>query len=212
MRDRVRILVVGGGQGLAEEVRHCIAESQPEAAVQWLRDAAVALARVGGGDIDALVIDPASIGVSPHDLPAWLERLQEASKGIQTIVVSESRDWTGPLRRLVGSSARRKQAFATRPLPGRGRKLRIIGFLGAKGGAGTTTVALNTACALGEKHAVVLAELGSGNDNLTLHLRTTAKSAWPSGSALDGLWSVREISGLRLALAQDIFRARNGGR
>jgi Flp pilus assembly CpaE family ATPase len=205
MLDSVRVLVVGGDQGRAEEVRRCVFQSQPAAAVQWLRDAAVALARVGGGDIDVLAIDPASIGVGANDLPALLERLHEASKGIQTIVVSESRNWTADLRRIVATSARRKEASGTRSLSGHGRKPKTIGFLGAKGGAGTTTVALNTAFALGEKHAVVLAELGSGNDTLTLHVRTTAKSVCPPGSALDGLWSVREIPGLRLALAQDIF-------
>jgi pilus assembly protein CpaE len=79
----------------------------------------------------------------------------------------------------------------------------VIGFIGAKGGVGTTSVALNTAAALAEKHAAVLAELGAGNDTLTLRIRTTAKSPGPAGAALDGLWSVKGIPGLQIALAQD---------
>ena len=51
------VLIVSGNAGLAEQARQCLSESRPPVSVQWLRDAAVALARVGGGDIDVLVID-----------------------------------------------------------------------------------------------------------------------------------------------------------
>jgi MinD-like ATPase involved in chromosome partitioning or flagellar assembly len=86
----------------------------------------------------------------------------------------------------------------------RGRKPKLIGFLGAKGGVGTSTVAVNAAFVLAEKHVVVLAEMGAGNDTLKLRVRTTARSAWPPGGALTCLWSVKEAPGLRVALAQDI--------
>jgi Flp pilus assembly CpaE family ATPase len=204
MRDGVRILVVSGDPGLAEEARQSVSDSQPPAIVQWLRDASVALARVGGGDIHALVIDPASIGVGDDDLRDLLDRLRSASERTQTIVVSGSGNWTPDLRRIVAASFRHPEPSGASPLRP-GRKTKVIGFLGAKGGVGATTVALNTAFALGEQHAAVLAELGSGNDTLTLRVRTAAKSVWPPGTALDGLWSVKEIPGLRIALAHDLF-------
>jgi len=203
MHECVRILVLGGDPGLAEEVRQCLSQSQPPASVQWLRDAAVALARVGGGDIDALVIDPASTGNGGDGLGDLLERLRGASKRTQTIVVSGSRDWAADLRRIVPTSLRYAESAGPRPASSQARKLKTIGLIGAKGGVGTTTVALNMAVALGEKGAAVLAELGSGCDELTLHVRTTTKSAPPPGAALDGLWFVKGIPGLRMALAQD---------
>ena len=202
-RDGPRILVVGGDPGLAEKVRQCVAQSQPPASVQWLRNAALALARVGGGDIDAVVVDPASTRPGGDDLGDLPERLRGASKRTQTIVVSESRDWTADLRRIVAAGVRHAETSGPRPAARQARKTKIVGLLGAKGGVGATTVALNMAVALGEKHAVVLAEFGAGNDTLALHIRTTAKSAQPLGAALDGLWSVKGIPGLRLALAQD---------
>ena len=205
MRDCVRVLVISGDPRMAEEVRQCVSESQPPAAVQWLRDAAVALARVGGGDIDALVIDPASTGAGCGGLGDLLERLREACERTQTIVVSGSGDWASDLRRIVATSLRHAESSGTRPALRQGRKPKTIGLLGAKGGVGTTTVALNMAVALAEKRAAVLAELGSGSDSLTLRVRTTAKSAPPPGAALDGLWSVKGIPGLRMALAQDML-------
>jgi pilus assembly protein CpaE len=138
-------------------------------------------------------------------LPDLLERLREASQRTQTIVVSGSHDWTADLRRIAAAVPRHEEPHGARPAARLGHKPKLIGFLGAKGGVGTTTVALNTAFALGEKRGAVLAELGSGNDTLALRVRTTAKLRWPAGAALDGLWSVRENPGLRVALAQDIF-------
>ncbi|HXM43771.1 MAG TPA: hypothetical protein VN924_21230 [Bryobacteraceae bacterium] len=200
-----RVLVVAADADLAEEARRCLSESRPPVAVLWLRDAAVALARVGGGDVDALVIDPASIGVGGEHLRDLLARLHAACERTQTILVSESSNWTSDLQRMVATRPRYTEATGTRPASRRERKPKVIGFLGAKGGAGTTTVALSTAAALAEKHTTVLVELASGNDTLALRVRTTAKSPGPAGAALDGLWSVKGIPGLQIALAQDKF-------
>lgn len=203
MSDLLRVLVVGGDPRLAEEARQCVSQSQPQVAVQWLKDGAVALARLGGGDIDALVVDPASMGAGSGEAPDLLEKLRAAGKRTQTVVVSESRDWTSDLRRIVTAS------LSPRPSEARSGsrqecKPKLIGFLGAKGGVGTSTVALNAAFVLAEKHVVVLAELGAGNDTLKLRVRTTARSARPPGGALTCLWSIKDAPGLRIALAQDI--------
>ena len=197
MPDRLRVLVVGRDPRLAEEARQWIAQSGAPVAVQWLQDAAVAVARLGGGDIDALVIGPASIGDGRDGLGDLLERLPAACKRTQTIVVSESRDWAADLRRVLETRLRHPDSSGA-------RKPKLIGFFGAKGGVGTTTVALNTAFALAEKHATVLAELGSGNDSLKFRIRTTASEPYPPGAALNCLWSVKGTPGLRVALAQDI--------
>ncbi|MGA3039908.1 MAG: hypothetical protein ABSF54_03850 [Bryobacteraceae bacterium] len=204
MPDSLRVLVVGGDPGLADEARQCVSQSQPPVAVQWLRDAAVALARVGGGDIDALVVDPAAIGGGGDGLRDWLERLRQSCKRTQAIVVSGSRNWTADLRRMAANGALDPEPGGKRRSPRPAHQAKWIGFLGAKGGVGATTVALNTAVALSEKASVILAELGSGNDTLTLHVRTTAKSVWPPGAALSGLWSVKGLAGLRIALPQDV--------
>ncbi|MGA2737826.1 MAG: hypothetical protein ABSG65_10300 [Bryobacteraceae bacterium] len=200
-----RVLVVGADAVLAEQARQCLAENRPPVAVQWLRDAAVALARVGGGDIDVLLIDPAHLGVGSDGLRELLERLHAACARTQAIIVSESGEWTADLRRIVATKPHPTESSAPRPTSRGGCKPKAIGFLGAKGGVGTTTVALSTAAALAEKHATVLVELGAGNDTLTLRVRTTAKSPGPAEAVLDGLWSVKGIAGLQIALMQDVF-------
>lgn len=204
MRDHLRVLVIGDA-ALADEARQCLSSAnQPSVTVQWLKDAAVALARVGGGDIDALVIDRAAIGGGDGGLRDWLERMRQSCKRTQAIVVSGSRDWTADLRRMAANGPLGPELSGTHPSPQPAHKAKWIGFLGAKGGVGTTTVALNTAFALAEKRAVILAELGSGNDTLALRVRTTAKSASPRGAALGGLWSVKGIPGLHIALIEEI--------
>ena len=198
MPERLLVLVAGGDPRLAEAVRRCVAPCRRPVAVQWLRDGALALARLGGGDVDALLIDPASEGIG--DL---LEVLRAACPRDRTIVVSESQsesqDWSAELRQVVETRPRQPDSPGA---PRRGPKR--IGFLGAKGGVGTTTVALNAASALARTHATLLVELGSGNDTLKLHVRTTARSLSPPGAALNCLWSVKDISRLRVALTQDL--------
>jgi hypothetical protein len=80
--------------------------------VQWLRDAAVALARVGGGDIDVLVIDPASMGAGSDGLGDLFERLHAACARTQTIVASDSGGWTSD----CGEPSRPGPPIPSRPL------------------------------------------------------------------------------------------------
>ncbi len=82
-----------------------------------------------------------------------------------------------------------------------------IGLLGAKGGAGTTTVALNVACVLGKESAAVLGEIGNRNDTLALHLRTlgSVRPGHQTGPPLfETLWSVDQSPGVHLGFAQDL--------
>lgn len=213
MPDSLRILVTGGDEPLAEEVRRCAAKSQVPTTIQWLPDAAVALARIGGGDIDVLVIDPASASASGEGLVELIARLHAACPRTQTIVVSESRDWMSDLRPALASCLRQPdlpnaQAGRRSPLS-QPRKVKRIGLLGAKGGVGTTTVALNAASTLAAKYPTVLAELGCGNDTLKLHVRSTARSLCPPAAALGCWWSIKDIAGLHIAFAEDIVDIEN---
>jgi len=64
--------------------------------------------------------------------------------------------------------ARSAQAMASPPTS---EKATVIGFLGARGGLGTTTVAINAAIALQNRgHDVILAELNPGRASLRLDL------------------------------------------
>jgi DNA-binding response OmpR family regulator len=90
---------------------------------------------------------------------------------------------------------------------------RVIGFLGAKSGVGTTTLALNTAAALATAKAdrrVILADLQSSAANVAAQLRldpagglTALTGLLPHEitPALIGARLVRQVSGLQLLLA-----------
>jgi Flp pilus assembly CpaE family ATPase len=207
MPDGARIVVVAADQGVAEGVRQCLSQSGQPAVVQWFSDPAMALARVGGGDIDALVVDPDSSGAGSSGLHDLLERLPGPSHRTRTVVISVSRDWAADLRKIVAASLRQRESSEPGPASRPARKSRIIGLLGAKGGVGATTLALDVAAALAGRHSAILVELGSGSETLTLRIRTAAKSAPPYGARLDGLWAVKGIPGLRIARAQDTLSA-----
>jgi len=151
MKGNRRVLLVSDSEALAAEARTALAYLEPNAIVQRLSDPAIASARLGGGDIDILLIDPAALG---DHLPDWIRR----SSSIPTILTAGP--WSAELSRVAGMQARQRAAAT----------VKWIGFLGAKGGVGTSTVSLNVACALADRENVLLVELSSGADSLALHL------------------------------------------
>jgi pilus assembly protein CpaE len=60
------------------------------------------------------------------------------------------------------------------------RRGAVIGFWGGKGGVGVTTLAVNTAVALVEKHSVILGDLNVGLGAIVLQLGLDASVAQPS--------------------------------
>jgi len=169
-----RVLLVSESDALASEARNLLCAVRPDAVLQRLGDPSVAGARLGGGGIQLLLVDPAVLGAR---LSGWMRELPP----IPTVVIAG--DWTAELSRR------------TQIEPTAGAKW--VGFIGAKGGVGTSTVSLNVAYTLADHRTVLLAELSSGADSLALHVATM-------GNASRIPRRVVEKPSLRLALREDL--------
>jgi len=153
-----------------------------------------ALAQLTLGKFDAVLLDlslPDSRGLATFEsvhrlaprLPAVVLTglddedlaLRAVAQGAQNYLVKGAVKPAAILRELRFAVERGKALEqllgATQAAPGK-----ILGFMGAKGGCGTTTVALNVAVALaGQGRSVVAIELSPYRAGLTLHLRASPR-------------------------------------
>jgi len=219
MPDAIRVLVVSGERDVAAVAAQRLGTHRPAPIVHWLKDPAVALPRVCGGDIDVVIIQPSSLGVPAHDVENFVDQLHGVRPQLQIMLIGDAGEsphadgpapailrpecWATDLQQIVGSGARVQAGVSSKPRD----NPQWIGFLGAKGGVGTTTVALNVACVLAETAGeTVLAELGATTDTLGLHVRiaSSAPELSPPPPALTHqLWQVAGFPRLRLGLARD---------
>ena len=178
------ILLVDEGTAGIDSIRRVLADRAHHFRVQRVDDVPTALARILGGGVDIVLLNlPAATTPASERLLPFLElrnqtqavpmvvpivvlcgsadeSLAEAAirEGAADYLIREAYD-VDLLRVLRSVSA--KAAPAPAPWRGpatAGRGGRVVVFMGSKGGAGTTTVALNVAAALAENHRVILAD------------------------------------------------------
>ena len=167
----IKVLLVEDNPGDARLVSELLSETQAVtfdlAEVRWLREA---LKRLGEESFDAVLLDlrlPDSEG-----LDTFL-RIHESFPGLPVIVLTGLADeelGTNAVAqgaqdyltkgKVDGELLARSIRYAiVRHAPTRGRG-HVLGFMGAKGGVGTTTVALNVAAVFaGQGKSVVAAEI-----------------------------------------------------
>ncbi|MCW5979978.1 MAG: response regulator [Bryobacteraceae bacterium] len=159
--------------------------------VQWADTLAKGLARARAGQIDIVLLDlglPDSQGLdtflrlhqaAPHAPIIVLSGREDDDLAVSAVRAGAedylvkgtvSADSLGrSIRYTIERYARQRRSAATPSGNGR-KKGRVVGFIGAKGGVGTTTVALNAAAAIAEqKRNVILAELRGSCGTLSHH-------------------------------------------
>ncbi len=169
-----RAVLLSESEALASKVRQRLSELRPAMVLQRLSDPAVVTARLGGGDIQILLVDPAALGAHFSE---WIGRLPS----VPTVLVKG--DWMAHLARRLRSLENPAAHW--------------LGFIGAKGGVGTSTVSLNVAYVLAARAPTVLVELNAGVDSLSLRFATASESSSFCRRSVDR-------STLRLAFREDL--------
>jgi len=190
----IKILLIEDNPGDARLIREGVSGAGGDAADVEVADRlSTGLARIEGGAFDAIILDlslPDSRGLATFEsvhrlaprLPAVVLTglddedlaLRAVAQGAQSYLVKGAVKPAAILRELRFAVERGKAldqllGGATQAAPGK-----ILGFMGAKGGCGATTVALNVAVALARQGKTVVAiELSSYRAGLTLHLRAS---------------------------------------
>ncbi|MDH7485259.1 MAG: response regulator [Anaerolineae bacterium] len=180
--DVIRVLLVEDNPGDARLIREMLSEVREVTFdVQRADRLSASLERLAEGGIDVVLLDlslPDSQGLetfarvyaqAPEVPVVLLTGLDDADlavravrEGAQDYLVKGQLD-SGLLARAIRYAIERHRAQVERLL--RARRVRagkVLGFMGAKGGVGTTTVALNVAMALAQqKKSVIAVELRS---------------------------------------------------
>lgn len=182
MQKNPLILLIQENPADAEYIRQAVLNQEGALRLQHVDRAATALARIGGGGVALVILDLSSSRMPEIEQLDNFLKLRTAARQVPIIVVQSSEDdnlvmravragaaehlprerCRAELGRIVRSALEKRpiQPEALQRVAAESRKAGIVtAFLGAKGGVGTTTVALNMACALAQWSRVVIAEL-----------------------------------------------------
>jgi len=150
--------------------------------LQCVESIPTALARIGGGGVDVIMLDLSLDGGRSSDRLAGFLQVRDAASPVPVIALYDAHDEGLALRAMRAGAAdqllkegssdgvslviRSAIELGRKPLDSRnsiGDASRetggIISFIGAKGGVGTTTVALNVASILAKQSKVILVEM-----------------------------------------------------
>jgi pilus assembly protein CpaE len=211
----------------AEAVLTLAAVEEPGAGsfrCQSVERLSTALARIAGGDVDLVLLDLSSNGEPGGDRLGGFLKLHREAPDTPIVVLCSAQDEGLGLKAMragaadylikeqlgdgLGRAVRTAIELGANRKPAR-RAGEILTLLGAKGGAGTTTVALNVASVLAQqRHKVTLVEMQPAFGTLSQyfrppnlsrnlsHLLAVAPAAIGSAEAEACLWPCEGVPGL----------------
>ncbi len=193
------VLLINEDSAVIDSIQRVLGGQASRFKLRRVADVPTGLARIWGGGIDLVLLNlpasanPAEIGGCAENPLAPFRELQEKAQGVPVVVLCDSAgedlartavqhgasayllreafepDLLEVLRSVAGKAALSSTILRTLTPAGKGGK--IIAFMGAKGGVGTTTVALNVAAALAGHRRVILVELHAELGSLPLYLQ-----------------------------------------
>ena len=192
-RTRLAVLLISPDAEEASQIQDHLAQAGGTVQAHWASTLAAALDKVAERRFDVALLD---LAVPDAAGPESFARLREVAPALPVVVAGSddneklalrmvragAEDYfvksrmappalARSLRYAVERHARRRPATER---PDRRRKARVIGFIGAKGGVGTTTVAANVAVALARRRRpVIAAELRPYFGTMQEHFRQT---------------------------------------
>ena len=233
MHPESAVLLIDENPAAMDSIRRLLGERANRFKLRRVADVPTALARIWGGGIDVVLLSLPAIGGRTEDRLAPLLELREKAHGIPVVVLCDSAgedlartavehgaaayllrdaleaDLFKALCSVTGKAALSSPPLGTLRPAGGGK---IIAFMGAKGGVGATTVALNVAAALAGRRRVILVELHSELGSLPLYFQPH-RSMQDIGDMLDTadgtqqiplrelesrLWPVKSVPGLQV--------------
>jgi MinD-like ATPase involved in chromosome partitioning or flagellar assembly len=232
MNKSILALLIQEASADARPIRDALAQDKDHAVrLQCVERLSTALARIAGGGVDLVLLDLSASKAQEGGMDSLLHLLREAPQ-VPTVVIcgadeglalkamrAGATDYVlqpqlgAGLGRVLHASvelARNPLPPTTLKMPERGTGGGIIAFLGAKGGVGTTTVALNIASTLARRSTVILVEMRPTFGSLTAYLQphgtTRNLSHWlnsdscasnPAAAAAT-LWAYKNVPGLSI--------------
>ena len=240
MDQDTTVLLIDEDSAAIDSIRQVLGDPASRFKLRRVADVPIALARIWGGGIDVVLLNlpasasPVESGGGADNPLAPFRELQEKAQGAPVVILCDSAgeglartavqqgasayllreafaaDLLKVLRSVAGKAAPSSTILRTLAPTGKGGK--IIAFMGAKGGVGTTTVSLNVAAALAGRRRVILVELHPELGSLPLYfqphrsirdiadLLATADRAddVPLRELESCLWPVKNVPGLQV--------------
>jgi Flp pilus assembly CpaE family ATPase len=201
MSENSLILTIHDRFANGESILQALEPLRSSFRVQGVERLSMAQARISGGGVAAVVMDVSCSKTPETDKLEGFRTILGAARDLPIVVVCESHN-EGPLMTAIDAAgaacvllercgdelagvvcaAVEKRPRLTEPrlveMPESRPARRTITFIGAKGGVGTTTVALNVAAVLSHYSRVILAELTPSLGALSnyLHLQHPVRS------------------------------------
>jgi len=225
-------LLIQEGSADAAPIRDALAaDGDRSIRLQRVERLSTALARIAGGGVDVVLLDASAGNTPERDIERLIQLRREAAQ-MPAIVLCGAGDDAMSLKALRAGAAecvakdllgktlrplllstvelaRKALPTATAPFEQR-TKGGIVALLGAKGGVGTTTIALSIASALARQSKVILVEMRPTFGSLAAYLqphgliRNLTHCLNPdmhgpaSGEVGASLWAYRNVPGLRI--------------
>ncbi len=234
------VLLIDEDSAALDSMRRVLGDQASRFKLRRIADVPTALARIWGGGVDLVLLNlPAS--TSPDEMRGSAEnplapfgQLQEKAPGVPVVILCDpageglartavrqgaagyllrdtlQTDLLTVLRSVAGKAALSSTTLRTLTPTGTGGK--IVTFMGAKGGVGTTTVAMNVATVLAAHRRVILVELHAELGSLRLYFQPH-RSMRDIGDLLAApdradeipvhklescLWPVKNVAGLQV--------------
>jgi Flp pilus assembly CpaE family ATPase len=193
------VLLIDEDSAALDSIRRVRGDQASLFKLRRIADVPTALARIWGGGIDLVLLNlpasasPDNVRGSAEDPLAPFRELREKAQGVPVVILCDpageglartavqqgaaayllrgalDADLTKVLRSVAGKAALSSTTLRTLTPTGKGGK--ILAFMGAKGGVGTTTVAMNVATALAAHRRVILVELHAELGSLRLYFQ-----------------------------------------
>ena len=224
MNEPPLVLLVSDNPAHVQTVREILSAGEPRLSFQHIERVRTAAARIAGGGVELVLLDMSggrdafmALRATVPELPLILlceaedDALAKQLVREGALAYISRPNWQQDLRIHVLTAILRRQGNPTNGGKPSARKGTIIAVLGAKGGVGTTTVAVNVASELTGSASVSLAELRPAFGSLC-HFFRPHRATRSLGQLLEvngpmdvrtSLWPNRNMPGLSVLFAPD---------